>query len=201
MKVIFEDLLPGETPIDDISGLRVPGIATRRQLSLVEAENIRKALVKYFGGDLSSEIAPFDFTWAKQLHREMYGDIWDWAGQFRQTDLNLGCSWTQIQERVHNLFEDLNFWKNQGVELLEQATRLHHQAVFIHPFLNGNGRWARMLTNIWLGLHGSLDVAWPEETIGSDSLIRTGYIDALKAADEGDMGRLLVLHRQYLRVE
>lgn len=178
MKVIFEDLLPGETPIDDVSGLKIPGIATRRQLSLVEAENIRKALVKYFGGDLSSEIAPFSLRWAKQLHQEMYGDIWDWAGQFRHRDVNLGCSWPQIQEKTHNLLEDLSFWKNQGVDLIEQATRLHHQAILIHPFLNGNGRWARMLTNIWLGIHGSPDVAWPEETIGSNSPIRSEYIEA-----------------------
>jgi Fic-DOC domain mobile mystery protein B len=201
MKVIFGNLLPGETPIDDITGLKVCAVATRRQLSLIEAENIRKVLVKYFGGDLSSEIAPFDLTWAKKLHQEMYGDVWDWAGQFRQRDLNLGCSWTQIQERAHNVFEDLSYWKDEGVDLVEQATRLHHQAGFIHPFLNGNGRWARMLTNIWLCLHGSPDVAWPEETIGSDSPIRSGYIEALKAADDGDTDLLLVLHRQYLRAE
>ena len=30
IKVIFADLLPGETPIDDITGLKIPGVLTRR---------------------------------------------------------------------------------------------------------------------------------------------------------------------------
>jgi len=200
-RIVFGDLLPGETPIDDSSGLKVSGVSTRRQLSIVEAENIRKVLVKYFGGDLSDEIAPFDLIWAKRLHQEMYEEVWEWAGQFRLKDLNLGCPWAQVPEMTHNLFENLKYWKDQKVDLLEQATHLHHQSVFIHPFQNGNGRWARMLTNVWLCLHGSPDVAWPEETIGSSSPIRSQYIEALKAADDGAMGRLIDLHRQYLRIE
>ena len=48
-KVIFEDLLLGETPIDDSSGLLVRGIQLRNELNAFEARNIPKALVKYFG--------------------------------------------------------------------------------------------------------------------------------------------------------
>lgn len=198
MKVIFEDLLPGETPIDDISGLKVQGISTRRELSLVEAENIRKALVKFFSDDPTREIAGFDLDWVKQLHREMYGDVWDWAGQFRTSEINMGCPWHQIQDRVYNLLEDLSYWEAAGVDLTEQATRLHHVAVQIHPFLNGNGRWGRLMTNIWLAIHGSPIVVWPEESIGTESLIRGEYITALKAADDGDIASLLEMHRRYL---
>lgn len=92
MKVIFEDLLPGETPIDDRSGLKVEGVSTRAQLANAESENIRKALVKYF--EPTREIARFDLEWAKSLHQDMYGDVWEWAGRFRQRDLNLGCPWS-----------------------------------------------------------------------------------------------------------
>lgn len=38
--------IPGETPID-ASGLKVTGITNRQQLSVVEAENVRRAIVKY----------------------------------------------------------------------------------------------------------------------------------------------------------
>lgn len=38
--------IPGETPIDP-SGLKIRGITTRKELNVVEAENIRKAVVKY----------------------------------------------------------------------------------------------------------------------------------------------------------
>lgn len=32
--------VPGETPIDDVSGLLVKGVTTRRELNQLEAENI-----------------------------------------------------------------------------------------------------------------------------------------------------------------
>ena len=38
----------------------------------------------------------------------------------------------------------LRFWEtNATFDLLEQAMLLHHRAVQIHPFENGNGRWSR----------------------------------------------------------
>ncbi len=40
------DSVPGETPID-VSGLKRKGIHTRAELNRAEAENIRKAVVKY----------------------------------------------------------------------------------------------------------------------------------------------------------
>ena len=84
------------------------------------------------------------------------------------------------------------------MSLLEQAARLHYRAVWIHPFKNGNGRWARLLANIWLRLHGSPIVLWPDESIGQESIIRNEYIKALKFADQGDFGPLLALHNRHL---
>ena len=76
MKVLFSDLLPGETPIDDVTGLKIPRYHDAAGPNLVEAEGIRKALRKYFGVDaLTTEIAPFDFGWAQSLHREMFEDV------------------------------------------------------------------------------------------------------------------------------
>ena len=37
----------GETPLDDISGLKIEGITTRSELDVVEAENILDAFLKY----------------------------------------------------------------------------------------------------------------------------------------------------------
>ena len=75
--------------------------------------------------------------------------------------------------------------------------RLHHRAVGIHPFPNGNGRWARMLANIWLKRHGHAITEWPEETIGSMSVIRDEYLTAIRASDEGDEGPLWALHQRF----
>jgi Fic-DOC domain mobile mystery protein B len=194
MKILFEDLLPGETPIDDTSGLLVPGITTRRDLNIAEAKNIRKALVKYFARSPTPELAPFTFEWSINLHREMFGEVWSWAGIFRTSNFNIGVPFTQVQERLFNLLEDLHSWNQHGMEMVEQAARLHHVAVQIHPFVNGNGRWGRMLTNLWLAIQTDQYIEWPEVSIGSISPIRDEYLAALKAADAGDYDPFIIMH-------
>ena len=190
------EVLPGETPID-VSGLKRRGIGTRAELNRAEAENVRKAVVKYLAAKPSRRSAPFTLSWVTRLHKQMFGDVWKWAGEFRKEDLNLGCDWHQVPMQVQSLLDDLAFWGEQGHPLPTQAARLHHRAVQIHPFLNGNGRWARMLANVWLKRHGQPITEWPEEVIGSKSVIRDEYLAAIRAADEGDEGPLFRLHSRY----
>jgi len=66
----------------------------------------------------------------------------------------------------------------------EIAVRFHHRLVLAHPFVNGNGRHARAMTDLLL--RQLLDR--PRFTWGSGNLIdagdcRRGYIEALQAAD------------------
>ena len=190
--------LPGETPIDDISGLRIKGISTRAELNAAEAENILKATLKYFASRPSRRIAPFSVAWMLKLHREMFGDVWSWAGEIRSCDLNIGVPFYQVRADLHTLAEDLATWRKFEHDVVEQAARLHFRSVRIHPFLNGNGRWARMLANILLKQNRSPIIEWPEEVIGTESKIRGEYIAALKEADKGDDQPLIALHRRFL---
>lgn len=191
------DTLPGETPIDDISGLKIKDVRTRIELATVEAENVRKAVLKYLAAKPSHRIAPFDFTWSLKLHKEMFGDVWEWAGRPRQIDLNLGVSWHQVQTALMDILDNLAHWEKQWPDVVEQAAHLHHRCVQIHPFQNGNGRWARMMANIWLRIHDVPITVWPEETIGTVSTIRDEYLEAIKSADEGQFNLLISLHRRF----
>jgi Fic-DOC domain mobile mystery protein B len=188
---------PGPTPIADISGLRIKGITTRAELDVAEAENIRKAMVKYFGKRLTRRTARFDLSWTKRLHKEMFGDVWNWAGEFRTCDLNLGIPWRRIENGLQVLLENLASWDHYGVSLLEQAVRLHYESVKIHPFRDGNGRWSRMLANVWLRLNRHSVTEWPAEISGGVSKMRGAYLAALKLADQGDHAILLELHRRF----
>lgn len=190
--------LPGETPINDISGLRIKSIRTRAQLNVVEAENVLKATLKYFSSRPSRRTARFDVAWMLKLHREMFGDVWNWAGEIRSCDLNIGVPFYQVRQELLVLAEDLATWRKFGHDLVEQAVRLHCRAVCIHPFLNGNGRWARMLANILLKQNRSPIIEWPEEVIGTESTIRGEYIAAIKVAERGDEEPLIALHRRFL---
>jgi fido (protein-threonine AMPylation protein) len=128
----------------------------------------------------------------------MYCDVWKWAGHPRQGDLNFGVAWPHVSEQLLALTHDLPCWGESGMSLLEQAAQLHYRAVWIHPFWNGNGRWARLLANIWLRRHKAPLILWPDDGIGRESPIRNDYLRALKAADDGDFGPLLALHSQHV---
>src|SRR5262245_25977459 len=112
--------IPGETPIDP-SGLRDKSIKTRRQLNEAEGRNIAGAVYKYLLGTPTRKVAPFDFIWSLHLHREMFGNVWEWAGQLRTSNLNLGSDWGQVETQLYSLFKNLPYWND--LSLIEQAAR------------------------------------------------------------------------------
>lgn len=204
MGTVMGDKLPtscDETPID-LSALLLrvkASVGSRRDLNIVEAENIRHAVVKYLAGRPSRKKAPFTFDWVCKLHREMFGDVWTWAGKIRTVELNLGPPPHQVGPGLMSLVADLAAWDRGDMPIVEQAAMLHYRAVYLHPFMNGNGRWARLLGNIWLKQRGSPLIDWPEPTLaGAESPVRKEYIAALRRADNSDYAALFALHKRHL---
>jgi len=189
-------VLSGESPLD-VSGLKIRGVSTREELNTLEAKNIRKVYMKYLAAKPSDTLAPFSLNWLNQLHKEMFGEVWEWAGSYRTTNLNIGCDKSQIQMQLKATIDNLAYWKTQGVDVLLQSARFHHQVVQIHPYINGNGRWSRLLGNIWLAKHGHPLTSWPESNVAGESEIRDEYLLALKSADDGDESLLIKLHARY----
>jgi Fic-DOC domain mobile mystery protein B len=189
--------LPGQTPLPDLSGLRQRHVRTTSDLKLAEAENVRRAVIKHLMSSTSPRRARFDVPWMQRLHRDMFGRVWLWAGGLRRHETNIGVAPHRVETELHSLVADLGAWHGSAMPLHEQAARLHHRAVAIHPFANGNGRWSRMLANIWLRRNGARWTEWPEATIGASSVIRGRYLDALRAADAGDLGPLTVMHAEF----
>ena len=194
------EAIPGETSIDP-SGLRRrlrKRIRTRDELNLVEEENLLVAFRKYLSAVPSDKKAPFTEQWALKLHREMFGQVWVWAGKFRSTDVTIGIPPEQVQIEFHKLFADIHHWQESDMTILEQAATLHYRAVKIHPFQNGNGRWARLLANIWLRQRGHGSTRWPDERLTrGQSPVRQQYIAALQDADKHNLKPLIDLHRRY----
>ena len=189
--------LGGATPPNDTSGLKLSPKRrwTLKEIQKKEAENIARATLRYFAAPPTKKTAPFDYAWLLQLHEEMFGDVWEWAGKLRQNELSIGISAYLVPTELKKLVDDLRFWEANGTyPLHETAARLHHRAVWIHPFQNGNGRWARMLANIYLYSRGSSPVKWQEDLLAEKNPKRDAYIAALKKADEGDFSDLVALH-------
>ncbi len=174
----------GATPIDpdETAGLRLTHLTTRGELDRWEQDNIVEALAWL---DKAKPTDILNEQFVKQLHRRMFGNVWSWAGHFRQSDKNIGGPWYQIPMSLKNLCDDVRLWIELRDELPDQiAVRFHHRLVSIHPFPNGNGRHARLMADLLLEniLH------CPRFTWGSADLSQTGnarqrYIAALHAAD------------------
>jgi len=187
------------TPLDDISGLLLPRdkVYTLKEIYVAEANNIALATIKYLSAPPSKKRAPFSYDWLSELHEEMFGNVWDWAGKFRQVELSIGIKAYQVTSALKDLADDIAYWDaNKTYDIYEIATRIHHRAVQIHPYQNGNGRWSRMLANIYLRQNGSMPVKWQEDMLSKENPKRDEYIKALKDADSGDYSSLITMHRE-----
>lgn len=176
---------------DERAGLRLAWIATRGDLNAAESQNIAQAVAWVRNLRPSTDYllsAPF----LRKLHEEMFGDVWTWAGRFRTTERNIGMDPIHISVQVANLVEDLRFWLGT-VEwsLDEAAARFHHRLVAIHPFPNGNGRHARLATDLLLESRGARPFTWGYAGGDPAVEVRPRYLAALRSADQGDLGDLL----------
>lgn len=192
--------VPGETPIDPSKLTKsYRWIKTRAQLADVEAQAVGLVHGKYLHGKPDKRKAPFKLKWMLKVNKEMFGKVWTWAGKCRLIDLEgVGSPPYNIEVELAELLKDMAVWTQTGMPVIEQATRIHHRGALIHPFENGNGRWARLLSNIWLKQHDNAIVSWPDEHIvACTSPIREEYIRCLKQADKGDVEPLVELHQRY----
>ena len=182
----------GATPLDpnEIDGLLLTHITTQNELNRWEQQNILKAEEWAFGKkhrDLLSQ------GFICRLHKKMFGEVWKWAGQFRKTMKNLGVDNGIIANEVANLCADCSVWiEYQTYTNDEIAARFHHRLVWIHPFANGNGRHARLMTDLILKqLLNKEPFTWGRENLVEQGENRAQYIGALQAADAHDFSLLL----------
>jgi Fic-DOC domain mobile mystery protein B len=185
------DYPPGATPLDpdEIQGLLPDHITLQNQLNEFEEANIGQAREWAYTrrrGD------PLDREFICTVHRRMFDATWRWAGDFRRSDKNIGCMWTEVPVRLYQLSGDVRAQlEYKAYPPAEIAARYHHRLVSIHPFPNGNGRHARFMADLLLkDLTGNV-FTWGQDALGGARAARTAYIQALQAGDEGNYTRLI----------
>lgn len=118
----------------------IPPLAKRENLDAWEHKNVFEGRIWALGEKQIQEIDPFAEFFVRELHYEMLNHVWNWAGKYRKTDKNLGVPFHEIPERLGVLLGNARYWiENKTYGLDEIAIRVHHEAVYIHPFPNGNG--------------------------------------------------------------
>lgn len=168
-----------ETKVVLLEGITIGGKSLVEHL---EATNNAK------GFDLMVQMAtakvPINHVTVQQLHEAVIRGILDSAGIYRTKNVRItGAArsppdWHNVVREMDTLFHTIT---SPDRTVLETAAYLHHQFVAVHPFLDGNGRVARLLMNLYLIRHGYPPVIVPKEA-------RHYYYHALRQADEGNYG-------------
>ena len=189
------DLPNGATSLDpnEIKDLIPTYITTQHELNQLESNNILDAVQWAYS---KSSVNPLDYSFILELHKRMFKDVWRWAGQPRVTEKNIGVHWQQISSQVFQLIKNIAYWiENEVYAFDETASRFHHGLVKIHIFPNGNGRHARLITNLLLKYNDKDEFSWgrksSSDSIDFDSAIRKRYISALKNADNNKFNDLI----------
>lgn len=175
-------------------GLTITGKPLKDQ---AEAKNLSHAL------DLLEEMAsgkgtPIKEVDIRQLHKlVLKGVDDDNAGRYRSIQVEISGSEYSPPgpESVPSQMEELSYWlqsasdpnmRDPDINPIVAAAVAHSWLVAIHPFIDGNGRVARLLMNLILMRHG-----FPIAVITREDRMR--YYDALEEAQSSDMTSFVTL--------
>ena len=114
----------------------------------------------------------------KDLHELLMNGIIP-GGLYRNVNItikgssHIPCDYVKVYDRMNKFFFDIN---NYQGDVLDKVCYAHLQIAKIHPFLDGNGRLARLIMNYFLIANGFLPVS-----ISRKTKVRTTYFASLEA--------------------
>ncbi|MEE8296691.1 MAG: mobile mystery protein B [Hyphomicrobium sp.] len=190
----LEEQNNASTPLtaEERDGLIPSYITLRGELNEAEQANILEAE----GWALARKRDVLSEKFLKNLHKRMFGRVWRWAGRNRRTDKNIGVGAYRISQEIGQLLDDFRYWITQGTfEPDEIAARFHHRLVWIHAYPNGNGRHARLATDLLLVALGRERFSWGSVNLTDPGETRKRYVAALREADNHNFEPLLTFAR------
>jgi cell filamentation protein len=141
--------MPGDPYADPVTGVlrNKLGLSTAAELEAAEREITHAALILL----RETPVRPaYDLAHLCEVHRRIFGDIYDWAGQIRTVAIAKGamfCLPQYIEPAATEIFRLLrsdNFLR--GLErglFIDRLTYYLGEVNAVHPFREGNGRTQR----------------------------------------------------------
>ena len=172
-------LTHSETALILEKGITVGGKTLREHL---EATNHARAL-DWIGGQIKRNPQDLDQRDILFVHEIILKGIDDTnAGCYRNTSVRIAGSSAVLPgpHKVAVLMDGFVGWIKTTADLhpVEMAAQAHYRLVSIHPFVDGNGRSARLLMNMILMMGG-----YPPAIIRKED--RLAYVNALEKAQTG----------------
>ena len=167
-----------ETKLVLEEGITIGGKSLKDHL---EATNNAKAF------DLLEDIAKsnkgIDHVVIQLIHEIVTVGILEEAGKYRTKNVRITGAiktppdWSKV---IILLDELINIIDQSNMHPIETVAFLHHRFVEIHPFIDGNGRVARLLTNLYLITKG-----YPTIVLKTED--KRKYYKLLKSSDNGNL--------------
>lgn len=118
-----------------------------------ELEEAEQQLTELAALDIDFCHPPYNLIYLRELHRKLFEDIYEWAGELRSIDLAKGdtrfCNCNRIVAEADKLFGALatdNYFEDDSREaLVTHAAKFYVELNMTHPFREGNGRAQRIL--------------------------------------------------------
>ena len=187
----------GSDPYLDSSGVLKNRLGIGDETTLEQAE---ADIVAARSFELAQDPLPggFDLAHLRGIHKRLFGDVYDWAGQLRTVDISKGG----------NNFAHHAHLEHAAAKIFQQLAEEHHLAGLnpdgfaaraahymgelnaLHPFREGNGRAQREFISHLAQVNGYY-VAW--EGIDGAALLAASI-----ASFHGDTSRLAKLIRESL---
>lgn len=124
----------------------------------------------------SSETKELTEDFLKDLHARLVDGLVDGGGLYRNVNIKINgsqhtpCDYIKVYDRMKKYIYDVN---NSDKGELETVAYAHLQLAKIHPFLDGNGRLARLILDFFLIKYGYLPISIPAKR-------RLEYFDLLE---------------------
>ena len=143
-----EDCYPNTTVL-----INKLGIQDQSELNSVERQFV---LLKSSQAEQETIFKNINFNFYKELHKQLFGDLYEWAGTVRSMNISkkgtVFCNFEDI-ERIGTLkFQRLaeqNYLKGlTKSRFIDELTEFYHDMNMLHPFREGNGRTLRLFITL-----------------------------------------------------
>lgn len=118
------------------------GIRDARVLAITEREHVAQRIAE------GVPEGQFDLRHLQAIHKQLFQDVYEWAGELRTVEISKGGHQFQIRryivtgmEDIHRRLVSRNYLRGLSREdFAQEAGQIMGDVNYVHPFREGNGR-------------------------------------------------------------
>lgn len=130
-------------------------------------QEVERQITEIAASEMEFVPPPYDLAQLRQIHYQLFLDLYEWAGEIRSIDLSKGntrfCHAARIEPEANKIFRSLaqlNWLEGLGREaLVPKAAEFYGELNMLHPFREGNGRAQRLLFEHMI-INAGFEISW-----------------------------------------